>query len=448
MSGTTTTTAATHDDATRRDDAARHDGAARRDDVARRDEAARHGEAARRDGAACRDEDARRGEDARRDDAALGGAGASPVRVLIVAPGLDILGGQAVQAARLLEQLRAEPSLEVGFVPINPEFPRPLRRWQGVKFVRSVRTTLLYWLRLLGEARRYDVFHVFSASYLSFLISPTPALLAAKLFRKRVVLNYRSGEAEDHLARSRAARRLMRLPDVIVVPSGYLVDVFARFNLRARPVFNIVETGRFRFRERRPLRPAFFANRNLEPLYNVGCVLRAFAAVQGRFPDASLVVAGDGGERARLERLARQLGLRNTTFVGRVAPARMHELYDAADIYLNGSDIDNMPGSIIEAYAAGLPVVTTDAGGIPYIVADGETGLLVPRGDHAALAAGAIRLLEDPALASRVALAARRACERYSWPAVRDEWLRLYHELARGAAVPRGEGAAEGCQTV
>lgn len=374
----------------------------------------------------------RRSDDAVR--ALFEAAKASPVRVLLVAPALDILGGQAVQAARLLEQLQREPSLAVGFTPINPPFPRFLRRWQAIKYVRSIRTSLLYWLRLAADVRRYDVIHVFSASYASFMISPTPALLAARLYGKRVVLNYRSGEAEDHLQRWPFVRRLLRMADVTVVPSGYLVEVFARFSLKARAIFNIVETERFRYHLRRPLRPVFLANRNLEPLYNVGCVLRAFALVQQRFPDARLVVAGDGSERRRLERLASGLNLRNTTFVGRVAPDQMHELYDAHDIYLNGSDIDNMPGSLIEAFASGLPVVTTDAGGIPYIVTNEETGLMVRRGDHQAMAAAAIRLLEDDRLAAHVAEQAHRACLQYSWTAVREEWLKLYHDLARGDA--------------
>ena len=380
---------------------------------------------------------------------AAGGAaeafgGGRPVRVLIVAPSLGILGGQAVQAGRLLEQLRAEPSLAVDFLPIDPPFPAPLSRWQNVKYVRSARTTALYWLSLVRRVGRYDVVHAFSASYLSFIISPTPAMLAARACGKRVVLNYRSGEAEDHLRRWPAARRLMRLADEVVVPSGYLVDVFARFGLRARAIHNIVEAERFRFRERRPLRPVFLSNRNLEPLYNVACVLRAFALVQRRHADARLVVAGDGSQRARLERLAAELSLRNVEFVGRVPPAQMPALYDAADVYLNGSDIDNMPGSIIEAYSAGLPVVTTDAGGIPYILTDGETGLLVPRGDHEAMAGAALRLLGDDALAARLTDGARRACLKYSWPAVRDEWLRLYHGLAREPAGRRAARAAAG----
>src|SRR5437899_1638811 len=128
-------------------------------------------------------------------------SGPSPLCVLIVAPSLDMLGGQAVQAAHLSEQLQLEPSLEVGFLPINPPMPGFLKRVQGVKYVRSIRTTLLYWAALLAHVRRYDVIHVFSASYLSFLISPTPAILVAKFLGKKIVLNYRSGEAEDHLQR-------------------------------------------------------------------------------------------------------------------------------------------------------------------------------------------------------------------------------------------------------
>ncbi|MCA1557111.1 MAG: glycosyltransferase family 4 protein, partial [Acidobacteria bacterium] len=255
------------------------------------------------------------------------------------------------------------------------------------------------------------------------------------LYNKRALLNYRSGEAEDHLQKwRRTALPTVGLVDEIVAPSGYLVDVFGRFGFRARSIFNIVETERFRFRERAPLRPIFFSNRNFEQLYNVECTLRAFHLVQQRYADARMVVAGDGHMRSQLEALARELRLRNVEFIGRVEPARMPELYDAADIYLNSPDIDNMPGSIIEAYACGIPVVTTNAGGIPYIVKDGETGLMVERNDHEAMARAAIRLLEEDGLATKIARRAHEECRKYSWASVRDEWLGLYTELAARAA--------------
>lgn len=353
------------------------------------------------------------------------------LRVLMVAPSLDILGGQAVQAARLLENLSHEPDVEIHMQPINPRLPGALRRLQKIKYVRTIVTSIAYCLGLLLRVPRYDVIHIFSASYFSFLLAPTPAILAARLYGKRAVLNYRSGEAADHLQKwRRTALPTIRLVDEIVAPSGYLVDVFGRFGFRARSIFNIVETARFRFRERKPLRPVFFSNRNFEPLYNVACTLRAFRLIQERFPDARLTVAGDGSERLALEALARELRLSNVEFIGRVPNERMPQLYDAADIYLNSPDIDNMPGSIIEAFAAGLPVVTTNTGGIPYIVTDGETGLMVERNDHEAMAHASLRLLEDAELATKIAGRAHEECRKYSWDAVREEWLKLYRELA------------------
>ena len=363
--------------------------------------------------------------------ASLDARGGRRLRVLIVAPSFDILGGQSVQAARLLERLREEPWLEVSFLPINPPFPRMLKKIQSVKYVRSIRTTLLYWTSLLRHVRKFDLVHIYAASYFSFMISPTPALLAARLYGKRTVLNYHSGQAADHLKRwRRTAIPAMRLADKIVVQSNYLVEVFARFGLETRAVFNHLETDSFHFRERRPLRPVFLSNRNLEPHYNVGCVLRAFALVQQRFKEASLTVAGDGSQRGELERLAQELNLRHVKFTGSVAPGEMPALYDEADIYLNGSEVDNMPLSLLESFAAGLPVVTTDAGGIPYMVTNGETGLVVRTGDHEMMAQSAIRLLEDNELALKIATQAREECRRYSWAAVRNDWLSVYEELS------------------
>ena len=352
------------------------------------------------------------------------------LRILIVAPSLDILGGQSRQAVRLMTGLQKESSLDVGFLPHNPRLPGLFRRLQSIKYVRTLVTTLLYWAMLLARVGKYDIIHIFSAAYYSYLFSAAPAILVAKLYGKKCILNYRSGEAEDHLANWRlTAVPIMRLADVIVVPSGYLVDVFARFGLRARAIHNIVELDRFRFRERRPLRPVFLVSRLLEPLYNVSCVLRAFALIQKRYPEASLTVAADGWLRPELEALARELNLRNTEFIGFVPFEKMPDMYDAADIYLTATDIDNMPSSITECMAAGVPVVTTDAGGIPYIVSHEETCLMIPRGDHEAMAASAFRLLEDDELASQIARSAREASRKFTWKAVKNEWLTLYDEL-------------------
>jgi L-malate glycosyltransferase len=331
-----------------------------------------------------------------------------------------------VQAARLLERLQSEPELEMGFLAVNPRLPGPLRALQRIKYVRTVVTSVAYIVSLLRQTPRYDVLHIFSASYWSFLLAPTPAILIGRLYGRKTVLNYHSGEAEDHLTRWKSAVRTLQIPDKIVVPSGYLVDVFAKWGFQAEPIFNFVDFSRFRFRERKPLRPVFLSNRNMMAMYNVAVILRAFAIIQKRYPEAVLTVAGDGPQRPMLEELARELSLRNVTFTGQVSNAEMPGLYDAADIYLNSSEIDNMPLSIIEAYACGTPVVTTDPGGIPYMLEHERTGLLAPQRNPEALATAAIRLLEDPELAERIVTNARAECERYTWEATRQKWLDLY----------------------
>lgn len=341
------------------------------------------------------------------------------------------MGGQAVQAARLVQHLKQEPAIEVDFLPINPRLPGVLRKLQAIKYVRTVTTSIFYWLKLLTTIPRFDTIHIFSASYLSFLIAPAPALIVAKLFGKRIILNYHSGEAEDHLRRwPRTTLPLLKLADEIVVPSPYLVRVFSQFGLKAKAIFNVIDFDKLTFRRRESMRPVFLSNRNFEAHYGVDVVLRAFSLLQQKFSDASLVIVGDGPCRDELLRLAEELQLRNVKFMGRVGREQMAELYDQADCFLNGSRIDNQPLSILESFACGLPVVTTDAGGIPDIVTDGVNGLIVKMEDWETLARFAIHLIEYPSLALKLTAAGRTECERYTWEAVRKQWLQAYAPTA------------------
>jgi glycosyltransferase involved in cell wall biosynthesis len=332
--------------------------------------------------------------------------------------------------------LANEPSVELGFIPHNPKAPGILRRLQRIKYIRTVITTLMYWSLAAAQLWRYDVIHIYSASYYSYLLCVAPIILLGRLYGKKVLVNYHSGEAEDHLENWRlTAVPILRLAHIIVVPSGYLVDVFAKFGLKAHAVYNVVDIDAFRYRARSPIRPVFLTSRLHEPLYNVACALRAFKVVQDRFPNAALTVAGDGWMRPELEQLARDLPLRNTTFIGRVPGEGMPDMYDAADIYLNATNIDNMPGTLIECLSCGLPVVTTDAGGIPYIVTHEESALIVPRNDHEAMARNAIRLLEDEALAVKLGKIGRESCHRFTWSTVREAWLATYHGLVDAASL-------------
>jgi glycosyltransferase involved in cell wall biosynthesis len=359
--------------------------------------------------------------------------------VAIVAPSLRILGGQAVQADRLLKAWAGDPEIHTWLVPINPLPPGPLAHLARIKYVRTLATQLSYWPLLLRELRRADVVHVFSASYSSFLLSPLPAVLVARLLGRPVVMNYRSGEAPDHLARSAVARRTLRGVDANVVPSTFLRDVFARFDIHADVIPNIVDLDQFAFRVRKPLRPNLLSTRNFEPLYNVGCTLKAFELVQRKYSEATLTLVGAGSEAEPLRNFAAERGLRNVQFVGSVPADQMWRYYREADIYLQTPDIDNMPASILEAFASGCAVVSTSAGGVPAILKDGVHGCLVPCGDHEAAAERVIELIEHPDLSQQLATQARESCEQYGWSKVRALWISLYQRAvgsADGVAAP------------
>jgi glycosyltransferase involved in cell wall biosynthesis len=356
------------------------------------------------------------------------------IKVALVAPSLQILGGQSVQADRLLRAWKQDADVEAWLVPVNPPFPTALRFAARIKFVRTIVNELIYLPALVRQLARADVVHVFSASYWSFLLAPLPAILVARALGRPTVLNYRSGEAPDHLARSAIARWALRHVDLNVVPSRFLVEVFARFQIRATVVPNLVDFDRFRFRPREPLRPRILSTRNFDALYNVACTLRAFRLIQDRRPDASLTLVGGGREEPALRELARSLGLARVTFAGRMDPDAIAAACDDHDIYLQSPDIDNMPTSVIEAFASGLPVVSTDAGGVPAILTHGRHGRLAPVNDHQALARQVLDLLEAPETARRQAEAAFESCQACRGPAVRRQWLSAYESVLATAA--------------
>ena len=355
-------------------------------------------------------------------------------RVALVAASLDIVGGHGVQMTALRRGLEASGH-QVAFVPVNPRFPRGLRWVRRVPVLRTALNQLLY-LPSLSRLRHADVVHVFAASYWSFLLGPVPAIAAARALGASVVVHYHSGEAPDHLDRwGVAVHPWLARADHIVVPSRYLQRVFARHGYRARVIPNIVDPRQFRWRERRPLEPHLLSNRNLEPYYRVDVVIRAFAVVKRRRPDATLTVAGSGSQARQLRALAAGLGVADAVrFTGPVPPSAMPALADRAGIFVNASTLDNQPVSILEAFAAGLPVVSTGTGDIAEMLRGGELGVLVPPEDPDALGAAVLDLLERPCEAAAMAHRARASLERFTWAGVAERWASVYGEYA---AMPR-----------
>ena len=353
----------------------------------------------------------------------------SAIRVALVGPSMRYVGGQSVQADLLMKNWKDDLDVAAGFVAIDPPFPFGLRWAERVLLLRTLVREPLYLWNLWRSLKDVDIAHIYSASYASFLLAPFPAWWMARSRGKKTLINYHSGEARDHLRRSPIARLVLHRTDKLVVPSGYLETVFKEFGLPAQAVPNIVDLSQFHYRRRAPLRPHLVCTRGFHPYYGIDVVVRAFAEVQKLYPEAQLDLVGGGALEQSIRDLVIQMNLSNVNFTGVASRQQIGGFYDRADIFVNASNLDNMPVSVLEAFASGTPVVTTEPEGMKYIVAHDRTGLLSSPGDATALAKNIVRVLQEPDLAARLAQNAFEESSRYRWGAVREQWLKAYADL-------------------
>jgi len=319
---------------------------------------------------------------------------------------------------------------EAIFVPIDPPLPSWAAWAKGIRRLRTLFREPVYFASLWRSLSSVDVAHIFASSYWSFIIAAAPACLIAKLRNTKTLLNYHSGDACDHLARFRSARLVMRAVDQVVVPTPYLIDVLNEFDINAVTIPNVADLSQFHYRSRDPVQPKLICSRGFSPYYCVDIVVRAFAQIQRVYPEATLDLLGKGPLEDRIRDLVAGLALSGVTFCGAVSRQRIGEYYDRADIFINASCVDAMPVSVIEAFRAGTPVVTTSPEAMSYLVEHERTGLLSPVGDAESLAANVLRLIRDARLASHIGESAYQESHKYEWCSVRSEWLSQYRRLA------------------
>jgi len=348
-------------------------------------------------------------------------------RVTLVGPLPPPAGGMANQTRQLARLLEGE-GLAVEVVRTNEPPPAWLRDVHGL---RAALVAARFLPRLYRAVRRADLVHLMANSWWSFHLFATPTVRIARRLGKPVVLNYRGGEAGDFFARQfRWVAPTLRAADRVVVPSGFLHGIFAGFGVTTTIVPNVVDLDHFLPATEVIQEPHFLVARNLEALYGIDTALRACALLHQRGVAAQLTIAGTGPEEAALRRLARELAIdRYVRFTGQVDNQAMGALYRVTRIALNPSRADNMPISILEALACGVPVVSTRVGGVPYLVEDGVTALLVPPDDPSAMADAVARLHTDAAGYRQMREAGLQEATRYTWQEVREQLFAVYSSL-------------------
>ena len=356
----------------------------------------------------------------------------TPFRLGLVGPLPPPYGGMANQTNQLANLLRAE-GVDVAIVQTNADYP--YRFVEKITGLRALFRLVPYLWRLWKSVKQFDCLHVMANSGWSWQLYAAPAIWIGWLKKVPVIVNYRGGEAEKYFAKSFGwVAPTLKRASAVIVPSGFLRDVFKKFDFDVEVVPNIIDVGRFSFHGKTRIgdleAPRLVIARNLEEIYGIDMAIKALALLKQSFPNVKLIIAGSGYWLAELTELTKSLGLaENVEFTGKLNPEQIAELYKRADIMLNPTTVDNMPNSVLEALATGLPVVTTNVGGIPYIVTDGETALLVESGRPDQLAERVGRLVGDPELYEKLVLNGVKQAKNYAWDAVKQQWFALYKRV-------------------
>ena len=354
------------------------------------------------------------------------------ITVCIVSPFPPPFGGMAVQAEKLVSHLECE-GFPIIRVRTNTEFPKSFRFISKIPGLRTVFNLVLFLKNLHKALGHSDLVYFFTAFYNFFFWVTYPAVILIRLCSKKLILSARGGAAGEFFTQYRwIIKPVICRADFVTTPSGFLAEAFWQaFGIKAAIVPTIADLHQFHFRERDCFRPLLLSTRNLEEIYDVDCIIRAFRIVREQYPQARLGIAGDGSLRSQLEKLVLDLKLEeNVVFYGSVNHQKMQHLYQKYDIFVNASKVDNLPGTILEAYASGLPVVSTNAGGIPHIVADGKTGLLANIGDYESLARNVIRIVENPEFGRSIAKTGADYCQMYSWNQAKEILIPLLYSAA------------------
>ncbi|HQR31446.1 MAG TPA: glycosyltransferase family 4 protein [Blastocatellia bacterium] len=312
----------------------------------------------------------------------------------------------------------------------------------------------------LQRRRDYDVAIVGLYSGRAFLWGEAVSWLLEKLGRPFVISMH--GGALPNFAKQHPQRvaNTLRKAAVVTAPSRFLAELMRPYRDDIVLLPNPIKLERYQFRLRETASPTLIWLRAFHQIYNPELAINVAAKLRKEFPELNLTMVGPDkgdGSRQHTEQLAKELfsstkaheevtkkGKEESVFLpdpscafvdervlmpGGIANSEVPAWLNRGDIFLNTTNVDNTPVSVIEAMACGLPIVSTNVGGLPYLLDDGENALLVPPNDAEAMAAAVRRVLTEPGLAERLSRNARRKAESFDWANVLPMWRELLGKI-------------------
>lgn len=299
------------------------------------------------------------------------------------------------------------------------------------------------WRRLAGvistivsRRHEYQIAHVDVYSGPAFVVAEIASMLL-RILGRSIVLTLHGGALPQFAVRhGNRLRRLCRFSEAVTAPSSYLVERLPPLYPPIRVIPNGLDLTPYEFRQRDGTRRRLVWMRGYNDLYDPGLAVETAALLARNDSGIRLFMAGTAPKEAHrkvIEEEVRNRGLGEQVEV--FGPLRKHEVpahLQRGDIFLNTSRVDNTPVSVLEAMASGSCVVSTDVGGMPYLLTDGHDGRLIHDRGAESFAATIESLFSDPARIRSISDNARSTVERFDWSVVYPLWEALFIAVAAG----------------
>jgi glycosyltransferase involved in cell wall biosynthesis len=285
----------------------------------------------------------------------------------------------------------------------------------------------------ISQRKKYSVAQVDVFSGPAFFWAGA-ACAILRLLNKPFVLTLHGGNLPEFAQRHPArVRRLFSSANIVTAPSPFLIEKMSPYRSDLRLVVNALDIERYPFRLRTVANPSLVWLRSFHEIYNPSLAPKVLKLLAGKFPDIQLTMIGPDKKDGSLQRMtqtAGQLGVMDRICIaGAVSKSDVPTWMNRGDVFLNTTNVDNTPVSVLEAMACGLCVVSSNVGGLPYLLNNGHDALLVPANDAQRMAESVERILLNPTLAKHLSQNARAESEAHDWSVVLPHWENLLRSI-------------------
>lgn len=284
---------------------------------------------------------------------------------------------------------------------------------------------------LIKGYRTFDIVLIGTFSGLNFIISDVAGFLC-RVLKLPVIMFLHGGNLPQFIQKHpRWAKRVLNRANRLIAPSSFLAEKIGALGYEIQVIPNVIDLSRYPCQERSKISPRLIWMRSFHPIYNPEMAIKVLAQLRESEPEAILTMAGaDKGLEDKVKLMAEEMNLSDVVrFAGFLDLEKKLKEFSDADIYINTNRIDNMPVSVVEARALGLPIIATNVGGLPYLIEHGENGFLVPSEDVNSMVKNIKMLLDSPELTKKISQNGRVLAERSAWTSVRQEWEKLFEKI-------------------